>query len=388
MKPSSTDPRDHVSASPTSRTAGVAGTTVTTAPSSAGSARTFTTAPSSAESARTFTTAPQATTPILSSEPTPRPPKDITVTGGRRLGDTLFSGSALAAGLTIIITLGAVSAFLIARALPAFTATSDTASVLKSNFWEYVGPLIFGTIWASMLALAMALPLSIGIALFITHYAPQRVSSVLGYIVDLLAAVPSVVFGLWGITTVAPAIQPLYAWLNGTFGTWPVLGWFFGGSVSGTGRTILTAAVVLGVMILPIMTALCREVFLTTPSLHEEAALALGATRWEMIRMSVLPYGRPGVISAAMLGLGRALGETMAVAMVLSATGIVTTQLLTAENPSTIAANIALTFPEAYGRNINVLIATGLILFIVTFAVNALARWVISRRAEFSGAQS
>lgn len=132
-------------------------------------------------------------------------------------------------------------------------------------------------------------------------------------------------------------------------------------------------------MILPIITALTREIFLQTPQLTEEAALALGATRWEMIRMSVLPFGRSGIISSAMLGLGRALGETMAVAMVLSATGTVTFQLLTSQNPSTIAANIALTFPEAYQTNINVLIATGMILFVVTFGVNALARWVVSR---------
>jgi phosphate transport system permease protein len=143
---------------------------------------------------------------------------------------------------------------------------------------------------------------------------------------------------------------------------------------------------VLAVMVIPIITAISREVFLQTPVLHEEAALALGATRWEMIRMAVLPFGRPGIISAAVLGLGRALGETMAVAMVLSATGAVTFDLLTSVNPSTIAANIALSFPEAYGLNVNVLIATGLILFIVTFAVNAIARWVVARRAEFSGA--
>ena len=139
-------------------------------------------------------------------------------------------------------------------------------------------------------------------------------------------------------------------------------------------------------MILPIITALCREVFLQTPVLHEEAALALGATRWEMIRMAVLPFGRPGIISAAMLGLGRALGETMAVAMVLSASGAITVQLLTSPNPSTIAANIALSFPEAYGSNVNVLIATGLILFVITLAVNLLARWIVNRRKEFSGA--
>ncbi|MCW2288732.1 phosphate ABC transporter permease subunit PstC [Leucobacter luti] len=298
------------------------------------------------------------------------------------IGDRVFSRSALFAGSMILVTLAAVAVFLIARSLPAFVATDESASLLSSNFWAYVGPLVFGTVWAAALALAIALPLAIGIALFISHYAPRQLAQLLGYIVDLLAAVPSVVFGLWGIGVLAPAAQPIYAWLNDNLGWIPL----FGGVVTGTGRTILTAALVLAVMILPIMTAICREIFLQAPMLHKEAALALGATRWEMIKLAVLPFGRPGIISAAMLGLGRALGETMAVAMVLSATGIVSFRLLTSENPSTIAANIALAFPEAYGENINVLIATGLILFVVTFLVNALARWIISRRAEFSAA--
>ena len=306
-----------------------------------------------------------------------KPPKPIL-----SLGDRVFSRSAVFAGSMILVTLAAVAIFLIVQSLPAFVATNETASLLPGNFWEYVWPLIFGTVWAAILALIISLPLAIGIALFISHYAPRKVSAVLGYVVDLLAAVPSVVFGLWGIGVLAPAVQPVFVWLN------EYLGWFplFGGVVSGTGRTILTAALVLGVMVLPIMTAICREVFLQAPVLHEEAALALGATRWEMIRMAVLPFGRPGIVSGAMLGLGRALGETMAVAMVLSATGVVSLRVLTQENPSTIAANIALKFPEAYGENINVLIAPGLILFIVPFLVNALARWIVSRRAAFNGA--
>jgi phosphate transport system permease protein len=300
----------------------------------------------------------------------------------QRPGDRVFSGSAVFAGSMILVTLAAVALFLIVQSVPAFFASHEDASILDTDFWSYVGPLVFGTVWAALLALVMALPIAIGIALFISHYAPRRLASVLGYIVDLLAAVPSVVFGLWGIGVLAPAIQPLYSWLVDNMGWFPL----FAGPVSGTGRTILTAAVVLAVMVLPIITAITREVFLQTPVLHEEAALALGATRWEMIRIAVLPFGRPGIISASVLGLGRALGETMAVAMVLSATGAVTFQLLTSVNPSTIAANIALSFPEAYGVNVNVLIATGLILFVVTFAVNALARWIVSRRKEFSGA--
>jgi len=300
----------------------------------------------------------------------------------QRPGDRVFSGSAVFAGSMILVTLAAVALFLIIQSIPALVASHEDASTLDTNFWEYVGPLVFGTVWAAALALLFAVPISIGIALFISHYAPRRLASVLGYIVDLLAAVPSVVFGLWGIGVLAPAVQPIYSWMVDNLGWFPL----FAGPVSGTGRTILTAGLVLAVMVLPIMTAICREVFLQTPVLHEEAALALGATRWEMIRTAVLPFGRSGIISASVLGLGRALGETMAVAMVLSATGVITFQLLTSVNPTTIAANIALSFPEAYGMNVNVLIATGLILFIVTFIVNAIARWIVSRRKEFSGA--
>ena len=200
--------------------------------------------------------------------------------------------------------------------------------------------------------------------------------------IDLLAAVPSVVFGLWGSMVLAVGVQPVYLWLN------TYLGWipFFGGQASGTGRTLLTASIVLAVMILPIITSLCREVFLQTPTLHEEAALALGATRWEMIRMAVLPFGRAGIVSAVMLGLGRALGETMAVTMVLSGTGVISIEVLTGQNPNTIAANIALNFPEAYGLKVNQLVASGLVLFVITLAVNMVARWIVSRRAEYSGA--
>ena len=180
----------------------------------------------------------------------------------------------------------------------------------------------------------------------------------------------------------APAVTPLYTWLVDNAGWFPL----FTPPVSGTGRTILTVAIVLAVMIIPIITALCREVFLQTPVLHEEAALALGATRWEMIRVAVLPFGRAGVISASMLGLGRALGETMVVAMVLSPATIISFVLTSSQNPSTIAGNIALNFPEAHGVGVNALIATGLILFVITLVINSIARIVINRRRAFSGA--
>ncbi len=300
-----------------------------------------------------------------------------------RPADRIFSGSTLLAGSLILVALAAVAIFLVAQSVPALTADPNELKGSPDSFWAYVGPLAFGSLWAAFLALVMALPLSYGIALFISHYAPRRLAQSLGYVIDLLAAVPSVVFGLWGIKVLAPAVTPLYGWLVENAGWFPL----FSPPVSGTGRTILTVAIVLAVMIIPIITAVSREVFLQTPRLHEEAALALGATRWEMIRMAVIPFGRPGMISAAMLGLGRALGETMVVAMVLSPSPKLITIVLTgSQNPSTIAGNIALNFPEAHGIDVNGLIATGLILFAITLVINSVARVVINRRAAFSGA--
>jgi phosphate transport system permease protein len=322
-----------------------------------------------------------------STAPAEVPPRPAATRGPirakQRPGDRIFSGTALGAGIIILLVLAAVATFLIVQSVPAFAPdTSDNHILAGDSFWEYVGPLVFGTVWASLMALLMATPIAIGIALFISHYAPRRLAGVLGYVIDLLAAVPSVVFGLWGGLVLAPLMQPIYAWLNANAGWIPI----FGGQVSATGKTIMTAALVLAVMVIPIMTAICREVFLQTPKLHEEAALALGATRWEMVRMAVLPFARSGMVSGAMLGLGRALGETMAVTLVLSPLGLVTFRLLTPENPTTIPAIIALRFPEAHDSGVNTLIAAGLILFIVTFAVNFIARWIVSRRAEFSGA--
>ncbi len=299
-----------------------------------------------------------------------------------RPADRIFSGATIVAGSLILAALAAVAIFLIAESLPAFFADPADIKGSPESFWAYVAPVAFGTVWSALLALIIALPLSLGIALFISHFAPRRVAQGLGYIIDLLAAVPSVVFGLWGIKILAPALVPLYTWLVDNLGWFPL----FTPPVSGTGRTILTVAIVLAVMIIPIITAICREVFLQTPVLHEEAALALGATRWEMIQMAVLPFGRPGIISAAMLGLGRALGETMVVAMVLSPSFLITFVLTGSQNSPTIAGNIALNFPEAFGINVNALIATGLILFIITLVINSIARIVVNRRKAFSGA--
>ncbi|AAT89580.1 phosphate ABC transporter permease [Leifsonia xyli subsp. xyli] len=299
-----------------------------------------------------------------------------------RLGDRVFSTSTIVAGSLILATLAAVALFLLLQSIPALFAGAGELPNNATSFWSWVWPLVFGTIWAALIALLIATPLSLGIALFISHYAPRRAEQTLGYIIDLLAAVPSVVFGLWGIATLASFVQPFYVWLGATLGWIPL----FAPPVSGTGRTILTAAIVLAVMVIPIMTAICREIFIQTPSLHEEAALALGATKWEMVKMAVLPFARSGIVSAIMLGLGRALGETLAIAMVLSPALVVKFAVLQAQSPNTIAANIALQFPEATGVGVNALIASGLVLFVVTLLINVLARYIVSRRKAFSGA--
>jgi phosphate transport system permease protein len=299
----------------------------------------------------------------------------------RRLGDRVFAGASTSAAVTLLAVLAGVAVFLTVEGVPGILASPDEVKSGES-FLPYVGPLVFGTLLAAVLALAIAVPVSVGVALYISHYAPRRLAAVMGYLIDLLAAVPSVVYGLWGIGFLAGTLVPAYGWLDDHAGFLP----FFAGPASATGRTILTVGIVLAVMILPIMTAICREVFLQTPRLHEEAALALGATRWEMARLAVFPHARSGIISGAMLGLGRALGETMAVAMVLSASGAVTLNLISSTNPSTIAANIALSFKEASGLTVNVLVASGLVLFVITFVVNVAARLVVDRRKDFSGA--
>jgi phosphate transport system permease protein len=297
-----------------------------------------------------------------------------------RFGDRAFAGTARTAGIVILAILAGVALFLVVKSLPAITA--DQSKIDHGGVVAYILPLLFGTVLAAVIAMLVAVPLAIGVALFIAYYVPPRLGAPLAYLIDLLAAVPSVVYGLWGITWFAPHLVPLYAWLNRHLGFVPL----FAGPFSATGRTILTAALVLAVMILPIITAITRSVFLQTPRLHEEAALALGATRWEMIKMAALPHGRSGMVSAAMLGLGRALGETMAVAMVLSASGVVTINLISSTNPSTIAANIALNFKEATGLRVNTLIASGLALFAITFIVNFAARAIVARHKEFDGA--
>ena len=298
------------------------------------------------------------------------------VSGGRRrIGDRIFSNLATAAAVTILALLAGVAIFLMIQALPAIEASPSELPDGKSLV-DYIAPLAFGTVLAASIAVLIAVPLAIAVALFISHVAPRRLVLALGYMVDLLAAVPSIVYGLWGIFVLGPAAVGPMRWLEEKLGFIP----FFEGPASVTGRTMLVGGLVLTVMILPIVSAVAREVFSQTPKSLQEGALALGATRWEMIRMTVLPFGRSSIISGAMLGLGRALGETMAVTIILSVSGIVTFNLISQANPSTIAANIALNFPESSGLAINTLIASGLVLFAITLVTNLGARAIIARQ--------
>ncbi len=296
--------------------------------------------------------------------------------GGRRgPGDRIFSNLTIAAGVTILALLAGVAIFLLVEAWPAVTAGASELPDHKTLV-DYIAPLAFGTVLAAALAVIIAVPLAVAAALFISHIAPRRLVLILGYLVDLLAAIPSIVYGLWGIFVLGPAAVGPMGWLEEHLGFIP----FFAGPASVTGRTMLVAGLVLAVMILPIVSAVSREVFSQTPKKLQEGALALGATRWEMIRMTVLPFGKSSVISGSMLGLGRALGETMAVTIILSVSGIVTFNLISQANPSTIAANIALNFPESSGIAINALIASGLVLFAITLVTNLGARAIISRQ--------
>jgi phosphate transport system permease protein len=304
--------------------------------------------------------------------------------------DRGFRYVAVLSGIVILAVLASVAIFLVLEAMPALTH-DDVASAVPwipkgGSLATVIGPLIFGTILAAIVSLVIAVPIAIGIALFISHYAPRRLASALGYVVDLLAAIPSVVYGLWGVLVLAPKVQPGWQLLVDYLGWIPLFAGDQHGNASNPPRVLMTTAIVLAVMILPIITAVSREVFLQTPRLHEEAALALGATRWELIRMAVLPFGRSGVTSGAMLGLGRALGETMAVLMIMSPGLLYSFKLLVASQQQTIAANIAARFNDADDIGRSALIATGLALFVITLAVNLGARAIVARTKEFSGA--
>ncbi|WP_308424785.1 phosphate ABC transporter permease subunit PstC [Longimycelium tulufanense] len=307
----------------------------------------------------------------------------------RRPGDRLFRGAAVGSGVFIVALISAIGLFLLLQAIPSLRA--NQVGFLTSGVWNTTSAtdlqfgilyLLWVTVATSVLALALAMPISLGIALFLTHYAPRRLARPFAYVVDLLAAVPSIIFGLWGIKVLAPTLVPVAEWLNHNLGFIPL---FAEGNVTiAGGGTVFTAGVVLAVMILPIITAVSREVFERTPREHIEGALALGATKWEMLRTTVLPFGKAGYVSAAMLGLGRALGETVALYLILSATTAVP-ELSFFDGGATIASKIALGAAEFNNPlTAGAYIAAGLVLFLLTFVVNALARAVVAGKKEYA----
>jgi phosphate transport system permease protein len=292
----------------------------------------------------------------------------------------VFQGVATAVAAVVLTLLLAMTAFLLVRAWPALrTAGADFLSerqwfpdAVPARFG--IAALLWGTLVSSVLALMVAVPVALGSALYVTEYARPAVGRWIGYLVDVLAAVPSVVYGLWGLLFLVPRMVPAQRFLAEHLGFIP----FFDNPDGVYGKSVFAASIVLALMVLPIVAAVSREVFRQVPRELREAALALGATRWEVIRTSVIPSSRSGVVGAVILGLGRALGETIAVALVLAATFDVNLHVLR-PGGNTIAANIATKFGEAGEVGRSALIASGLVLFAITLAATVVARGVIGR---------
>lgn len=326
---------------------------------------------------------------LASPHPEPAPISTDPSKGAKvRLGDRIFRGLAGGSGILIVALIAAIGVFLLWRAIPALTRNEE-------NFFLYGGNWIttdtsamhFGifellqvTVFVSVFALILAMPVALGIAIYLTQYSSRRLAGPLAYLVDLLAAVPSIVYGVWGLYVLAPAIKPFAVWLN-THLDWLFLFKTGNASVAG-GGTIFTAGIVLAVMILPIITAVTREVFTQTPRGQIEAAQALGATRWEVVRTTVLPFGLSGYISGAMLGLGRALGETIALLIILRGTQTAFNWTLF-DGGYTFASKIAATASEFNDQyKAGAYIAAGLVLFILTFVVNSLARAAVAGKGR------
>ena len=295
--------------------------------------------------------------------------------------DAIFRGVTVAAGAVIVALIGMIGIVLVAQSVPSVMA--DQINFFTSSEWNTTDPenLRFGildllkvTVLSSIFALLLAVPVAIGIATFLVQYAPAKLSRALSAVIDLLAAVPSIIYGMWGLIVLGPWMVPFAEWLNSN------LGWIFlfsEGNVSiAGGGTIFTAGVVLAIMILPIITSMSRETIRQTPALHQEAALALGATKWEKIRMTCFPYAKSGMIAGSMLALGRALGETVAVLIILRAASSPSTLSLF-DGGFTFASKIASASAEFnHPLPTGAYIAAGLVLFILTFIVNLIARSV------------
>ena len=282
----------------------------------------------------------------------------------------------LAAGILALIAFFFIR--LIVEAQPAFSKFGVFGFTFDNN-WDVARdtfgalPLVVGTLITSAIALVIGVPVAVAAALFLTELCPRRLRSPLTVMVELLAAVPSVVYGLWGFLVLVPKLKGAEEWFGRTFDFLP----FVGPNVPGPNYFI--AGLILAIMILPIVSAISREVIATVPAEHKEAALALGATRWEMIKVAVLPYARPGISGGAMLGLGRAIGETIAVTLVIGNAPTIGHTIFS--QGYTLAAVIANEFGEAANDPTHraALIAAGLVLFVLTLLVNVIARYFVVR---------
>jgi phosphate transport system permease protein len=302
----------------------------------------------------------------------------------RPFGDRLFQILALAAGLLVLAILVLIAVSTSQQSASWFSA--EGLSGVFSTTWNpsanKFGSLgfVYGTAISSLIAIIIAVPLSLGIALLLTEVVPRRWSRPIVYLIDLLAVVPSVVWGLWGILVLAPWLQKIYTSIgNGVKGT-PVLGSLFGPPVSGA--SFFTAGLILAFMITPIITSLSREVIATVPAIDREGAYALGATRWEMIRGAVWPHSQSGIVGSILLGLGRAMGETIAVALVIGSSVQITSHLFAPGD--SMPAVIASEFGEASGTFRAALIGLGVLLFALTIIINVIARSVVARSTRRS----
>jgi phosphate transport system permease protein len=329
-------------------------------------------------------------TTVIDEPPTieePDGPRPVRAQPGRL--DRVYRGVASAAGLLTFALMGLVAFFLLTRGRPAFETMGwrffTTSQWLpdSSNPTFGVAALLYGTFVVAVIANVLAVPVSVATALYIVEYAPRRFRASLTALVDLLAAVPSLIFGIWGLLYLTPKMFGLGRWLDTWLG--PILFPFDADGDTYAG-SLFIAGVVVAVMAVPIMTSVCREVFSQAPRVECEGALALGGTRWGMIRAVVLPFGRGGIIGGSMLAVGRALGETIAIALVLRPSTRIVTRILD-EGGSTVASHIALTFPEASDFGVRALLAAGLTLFAVTLVVNMAASAVVARSRSGAGVE-
>jgi phosphate ABC transporter permease protein PstC len=316
-------------------------------------------------------------------------PRGGRLLGGRsprsRLADPIFQAILAVIAALVLVLIGFFFVFLLQKARPAL-AHQGVLSFVFTNDWnpskEVFGgwPLVAGTLITSAIALLLGVPVAVASALYINELCPAWLRTPLTVLVELLAAVPSVVYGLWGIFVVIPTLKAAEQWFADTFSFLP----FVGGHVAGPNYFV--AGLILAIMILPIVSAISREVVATVPPDLKEASLALGATRWEMIRMAVLPYSRSGIVGASMLGLGRAIGETIAVTLVIGNAPTIGKQLF--DQGYTLAAVIANEFGEAANDKLHsgALIAAGLVLFVLTLIINAIARSLVVRAERRSSA--